>query len=83
LDFLPDVFADPVVAALPCGLLLVWDWSAAEFNAGSYAELRVFKNVLKKICAYGAVVAQIQLRGGLEHGANPATSFPRGFLRAI
>jgi hypothetical protein len=34
------------------GLLLVWDWTAAEFNAGPYAELRVLKNVLRKVCSY-------------------------------
>jgi hypothetical protein len=35
------------------GMLLVWGWTAAEFNAGPYAELRIFKNVLRKICSYG------------------------------
>jgi len=35
------------------GMLAVWDWTAAEFNAGPYAEVRVFKNVLRKICSYG------------------------------
>jgi hypothetical protein len=34
------------------GILTVWDWTAAEFNAGPYAEIRIFKNVLRKVCSY-------------------------------
>lgn len=48
-------------ASLGRSMLLVWDWTAAEFNAGPYAELRIFKNVLRRLCAYAVHPSDVQL----------------------
>jgi hypothetical protein len=61
-DRLPDGIADYVRVETPeLDSIDIGEWSANELNVPPYPEVRIYKNVARKICEYADAPAQVRL----------------------
>ncbi len=62
LDRLPDPIADYARVETPdLDSIDISEWSATELNVPPYPEVRVYKNIARKICAYAANPSDVRL----------------------
>jgi uncharacterized membrane protein YphA (DoxX/SURF4 family) len=62
LDRLPDGIADYVRVETPeIGSIDIAEWSDGELNVPPYPEVRIYKNIARKICTYAASPTDVRL----------------------